>query len=55
MLAGSSDVLDRFESAITRDAEHFWRAGHIFHLSRGKGNLLGQRNIVRSVLFSAEA
>lgn len=31
-------------------AEHFWRGGHIFHLSNGKGNLLCQKNIARGAL-----
>lgn len=37
-------------SPDTLTAEHFWRAGHIFHLGSGTGNLLGQRNVVRSGL-----
>lgn len=35
--------------AIT--TEHFWRGGHIFHLSSGKGNLLCQENIARGILL----
>lgn len=42
-------------SPDTLTAERFWRAGRIFHLGSGTGNLLGQRNVVRSGLFSAEA
>lgn len=32
-------------------AEHFWRGGHIFHLSSGKGNLFCQKNIARSAFL----
>lgn len=32
-------------------AEHFWGAGHIFHLNTGKENLLCQKNIARGDLL----